>query len=75
MKKGKYYRHSLARDLDIFIIKILADNLTYLTLRVAFIQRVNGKVLGLDTIKIKHLDLKEWKELPENDDDSGNLIQ
>ena len=75
MKKGKYYRHSLAKDLDIFIIKILADNLTYLTLRVAFIQRVNGKVLGLDTIKIKHLDLKEWKELPENDDDSGNLIQ
>lgn len=75
MKKGKYYRHSLARDLDIFIIKILADNLTYLTLRVAFIQRINGKVLTLDTIKIKHLDLKDWQEIYQDDDDGGNLIQ
>jgi hypothetical protein len=75
MKKGKYYRHSLAKDLDIFVIKLIGGNDVYLTLRVAYIHRMSGEVFGLDKIKILRKDLNEWKELPENDDDSGNLIQ
>ena len=75
MKKGKYYRHSLAKDLDVFVIKLIGENDVYLTLRVAFIYRMSGRVLGLDTIKIKRKDLNEWKELAQDDDDSGNLIQ
>jgi len=75
MKKGKYYRHSLAKDLDIFVIKILSDNLHFITLRVAYVYQSSGAVLSLDTIKIKHLDLKDWKEISRHEDDFGNLIQ
>lgn len=75
MKKGKYYRHSRAKDLDIFVIKVLSDNLQFITLRVAYIYQSSGAVLSLDTIKIKHLDAKEWKEVSRDEDDSGNLIQ
>lgn len=63
MKKGKYFRHSLAKDLDIFVIKILSDNLHYLTLRVAYISQKQALAVGMDIISIKKEDLCSWTEV------------
>jgi len=63
MKKGKYYRHSLAKDLDIFIISVLDDSVDLLTLRVAYIGQRQALTVGLDTISIKKEDLSSWAEV------------
>jgi len=63
MKKGKYYRHSLAKDLDIFIISVLDDSVDLLTLRVAYIGQRQALTVGLDTISIKKEDLSSWTEV------------
>lgn len=63
MKKGKYYRHSCAKDLDIFIISVLGDSVDLLTLRVAYIGQRQPLTVGLDTISIKKEDLSYWTEV------------
>lgn len=62
-RKHGRYRHINTLDVDLYVHKIGYVGPNYLKLRVSYVNRHNGIVYGMETVKILREQIKYWSEV------------
>lgn len=61
-EKGKFYSHTNAHDLDIFVLDKY-ENSDSINLTIGYIFKSNKRLLQLDFVTIKKSDFEYWEEI------------
>ena len=59
-RAGETIRHRNCLDIDLYIHKIQYSSPTYVKVRVSYMLRKGGWILGTETVKILRKDFKNW---------------
>jgi len=66
-RSGDTIRHVNCLDVDLYIHKIQYRGPDYWKVRVSYILQRNGGFLGMDTVRIKKKDFKNWSIIKLNE--------